>query len=77
MQFRHCGGLWTEKDPKNAGSYFGYIAQGQYLNGIVAGHTTKSKKIGFVAAKPIRRSSTTSTPSCSARRASIRESPAR
>ncbi|TGE01677.1 BMP family ABC transporter substrate-binding protein [Methylobacterium nonmethylotrophicum] len=53
VQFRHCGGLWTDKDPKNAGSYFGYIAQGQYLNGIVAGHTTRSKKIGFVAAKPI------------------------
>ncbi|GJD45670.1 Purine-binding protein [Methylobacterium cerastii] len=53
IQFRHCGGLWTDKDPKNAGSYFGYIAQGQYLNGIVAGHATKSKKVGFVAAKPI------------------------
>ncbi|GJE27893.1 BMP family ABC transporter substrate-binding protein [Methylobacterium organophilum] len=53
IQFRHCGGLWTDKDPKNAGSYFGYIAQGQYLNGIVAGHMSKSKKIGFVAAKPI------------------------
>ncbi|MFD2856967.1 BMP family ABC transporter substrate-binding protein [Seohaeicola zhoushanensis] len=26
---------------------------GQYLNGIAAGHATKSKKIGFVAAKPI------------------------
>ena len=26
---------------------------GQYLNGIVAGHTTKTKKLGFVAAKPI------------------------
>ena len=54
IQFRHCGGMWTEgKHPKNTGSYFGYIGQGQYLNGIVAGHTTKSKKIGFVAAKPI------------------------
>ena len=54
MQFRHCGGLWTEgKHPANTGSYFGYIGMGQYLNGIVAGHTTKSKKIGFVAAKPI------------------------
>lgn len=53
IQFRHCGGLWTEKDPKNAGSYFGYIAQGQYLNGIVAAHASKSKKIGFVGAKPI------------------------
>jgi basic membrane protein A len=54
IQFRHCGGMWTEgKHPKNTGSYFGYIGQGQYLNGIVAGHTSKSKKIGFVAAKPI------------------------
>ena len=53
VQFRHCGGLWTDKDPKNAGSYFGYIGTCQYLNGVVAGHMTKSKKIGFVAAKPI------------------------
>ncbi len=54
IQFRHCGGMWNaDKHPKNAGSYFGYIGMGQYLNGIVAGHTTKSKKLGFVAAKPI------------------------
>ncbi|MGK9171066.1 BMP family ABC transporter substrate-binding protein [Inquilinus limosus] len=53
VQFRHCGGLWTDKDPKNAGSYFGYIGMGQYLNGIVAGHMSKSKRVGFVAAKPI------------------------
>ena len=53
VQFRHCGGLWTDKNPPNTGSYFGYIGMGQYLNGIVAGHTTKSKKLGFVAAKPI------------------------
>ena len=53
VQFRHCGGLWTDKDPMNTGSYFGYIGMGQYLNGIVAGHATKSKKLGFVAAKPI------------------------
>ena len=53
VQFRHCGGLWTEANPKNAGSYFGYIAQGQYLNGIVAAHASKAKRLGFVAAKPI------------------------
>ncbi|MBX9931144.1 MAG: BMP family ABC transporter substrate-binding protein [Methylobacterium sp.] len=53
VQFRHCGGLWTDANPKNAGSYFGYIMQGQYLNGIAAAHASKSKKIGFVAAKPI------------------------
>jgi simple sugar transport system substrate-binding protein len=54
VQFRHCGGLWQAgKNPENTGSYFGYIGQAQYLNGIAAGHATKSKKIGFVAAKPI------------------------
>jgi basic membrane protein A len=54
VQFRHCGGLWNEsKHPKNTGSYFGYIGMGQYLNGIVAGHVSKSKKLGFIAAKPI------------------------
>jgi simple sugar transport system substrate-binding protein len=39
--------------PTNVGSYFGYIGMGQYLNGIVAGHMSQTKKIGFVAAKPI------------------------
>lgn len=54
IQFRHCGGLWSKgKDPMNAGSYFGYIDEAQYLSGIVAGHTSKSGKLGFVAAKPI------------------------
>ena len=54
IQFRHCGGLWSkDKHPLNTGSYFGYIGMGQYLNGVVAGHATKTKKIGFVAAKPI------------------------
>jgi simple sugar transport system substrate-binding protein len=54
IRFEHCGGLWSaDKHPKNVGSYFGYIGMGQFLNGVVAGHTTKSKKIGFVAAKPI------------------------
>ena len=54
VRFSHCGGLWTEgKHPKNVGSFFGYIDECQYLNGVIAGHMTKSKKIGFVAAKPI------------------------
>ena len=54
LRFQHCGGLWSaDKHPKNTGSYFGYIGMGQYLNGIAAGHATRSKKIGFVAAKPI------------------------
>ena len=54
VRFSHCGGLWTEgKHPKNVGSFFGYIDECQYLNGVVAGHMTQSNKIGFVAAKPI------------------------
>lgn len=54
VRFSHCGGLWTEgKHPKNVGSFFGYIDECQYLNGVVAGHMTKSNKIGFIAAKPI------------------------
>ncbi|TJX50108.1 MAG: BMP family ABC transporter substrate-binding protein, partial [Mesorhizobium sp.] len=33
VQFRHCGGMWNkDKHPMNAGSYFGYIGMGQYLN---------------------------------------------
>ena len=53
VRFEHAGGLWHEGLPTNVGSYFGYIGMGQYLNGITAGHATKTKKIGFVAAKPI------------------------
>ncbi len=53
VEFRHCGGLWQkDKHPANTGSYFGYIGMGQYLNGIAAAHATKSKKLGFIAAKP-------------------------
>jgi basic membrane protein A len=53
-RFAHCGGMWTKgKHPDNTGSFFGYIDEGQYLNGVVAGHMTKSKKLGFIAAKPI------------------------
>jgi basic membrane protein A and related proteins len=53
LRFEHCGGLWTDKDPKNAGSYFGYIDEAEFVSGIVAGYSTKSNKLGFVAAKPI------------------------
>ena len=54
VRFAHCGGLWTKgKHPMNVGSFFGYIEECQYLNGVVAGYMSKSKKLGFVAAKPI------------------------
>jgi basic membrane protein A len=52
--FLHCGGLYDEtKHPKNVGSYFGYIDEAEYVSGIVAGLTTKTNKLGFIAAKPI------------------------
>lgn len=54
VTFLHCGGLYdASKHPKNVGSYFGYIDEAEYLNGIVAAHATKTKKLGFIAAKPI------------------------
>src|SRR5688572_14814387 len=54
VSFLHCGGLYSEgKHPKNVGSYFGYIDEAQYVAGVVAGGTTKTKKLGFIAAKPI------------------------
>jgi simple sugar transport system substrate-binding protein len=53
VRFAHCGGLWSEGKPKNVGSFFGYIDECEYLSGIVAAHATKSKKLGFIAAKPI------------------------
>ena len=53
VRFAHCGGLWSEGKPKNVGSFFGYIDECEYLSGIVAAHASKSKKLGFIAAKPI------------------------
>jgi basic membrane protein A and related proteins len=54
IQFLHCGGLYKEGvHPPNVGSYYGYIDEAEYISGIVAGLTTKSGKLGFVAAKPI------------------------
>lgn len=54
VTFLHCGGLWdASKHPKNVGSYFGYIDEPVYLSGIVAGHMSKTGKLGYIAAIPI------------------------
>lgn len=54
VRIAHCGGMWTKgKHPSNAGSFFGYIEECEYLSGIIAGSMSKSKKLAFVAAKPI------------------------
>jgi basic membrane protein A and related proteins len=54
IEFRHPTSLWDKaKHPANAGGYFCYLDQAHYVNGVAAGLSTKSNKIGFVAAKPI------------------------
>ena len=54
VQFRHAAGLWTDKNPKNAGSYYGYLDQAHYV--------TASPP----ACRPNRTSSASSPPSRSA-----------
>ena len=77
LRFQHCGGLWSEKDPKNAGSYFGYIDEAQHVSGVVAGYMSKSGKLGFVPPSRSRRSCSISIPSCGVRARLTRRSPAR
>jgi simple sugar transport system substrate-binding protein len=54
VQLRHPTSLWNkDKHPANLGGYFCYIEQAHYIDGIAAGLSTKSNKIGYVAAKPL------------------------
>ena len=54
VQFRHPTSLWSkDKHPGNLGGYFCYIEQAHYVNGVAAGLSTKTNKIGYIAAKPI------------------------
>src|SRR5882757_8271698 len=54
VEFRHAAPLWNaSKHPKNLGSYFGYLNQAHYVDGVAAGLSTRSNKLGFVPAKPI------------------------
>lgn len=53
VRFAHCGGLWSPGMPNNIGSFFGYIDECEYLSGVAAAYASKTKKLGFVAAKPI------------------------
>jgi basic membrane protein A and related proteins len=54
VQFFHYGALYEEgKTPQNIGSYFGDVDEAQFLCGRVAAQTSKTGKLGFVAAKPI------------------------
>jgi basic membrane protein A and related proteins len=52
VSFRHFGGHYEEgKHPLNAASFHGYLDEAFYLSGVVAGMTTKTRKLGFVAGK--------------------------
>jgi simple sugar transport system substrate-binding protein len=54
VEFRHPTSLWSaDKHPMNLGGYFCFLDQAHYVNGIAAGLSTKSNKIGYIAAKPI------------------------
>lgn len=61
VTFLHAGGHLSDDDQKslpNVGTYFAQIDELEYLCGMVAGMTTKSNKLGYVAAKlipPVRR----------------------
>jgi basic membrane protein A len=50
VKFEHCSGYMTAD---NMATYFGKIEEPRYLSGIVAGMTTKTNKIAYVAAMPI------------------------
>ncbi|MEO6853112.1 MAG: BMP family ABC transporter substrate-binding protein, partial [Rhodoferax sp.] len=54
VEFRHPTSLWSaDKHPMNLGGYFCFLDQAHYVNGIAAGLSTTTNKIGYVAAKPI------------------------
>jgi basic membrane protein A len=48
--FMHATGYKTDK---NMGTYFGAAEEARYLSGMAAGASTKSNKLGYVAAFPI------------------------
>lgn len=54
VQFFHFSTLYEEgKTPKNIGTYFSDVDEAQYIAGKVAAETSKTGKLGFIAAKPI------------------------
>lgn len=53
VQFFHCSSLWQEGMPTNIGNYYANTDEGQYVAGRIAAQTSKSGKLGFVAAKPV------------------------
>ena len=54
VTFLHAGGTLKDGDPSNLGTFFAYIDELEFLCGMAAGAATKTNKIGYVAAKPVR-----------------------
>lgn len=50
--FRQASALANGANPRNVGSQNGLINQGHYVNGVAAGLSTTTNKLGFVAGKP-------------------------
>jgi simple sugar transport system substrate-binding protein len=50
--FRQATALANGANPRNVGSQNGLINQGHYVNGVAAGLSTTTNKLGFVAGKP-------------------------
>jgi len=73
VEFRHAAPLWNkDKDPINAGSYFGYLNQAINVDGVAAGLSTTSNKLGFGRGQAdFRACSATSIRSCSAQKSPI------
>ena len=54
VEFRHPTTLWQAGvHPGNLGGYFCYLDQAHYIDGVAAGLSSKSGRLGLVAAKPI------------------------
>jgi simple sugar transport system substrate-binding protein len=54
VRFLHPSGPWKQGEfADNVITFHGVADEARYLSGIVAGSTTRSNKLGFVAAKPI------------------------
>ena len=50
--FRQATALASSANPRNVGSQNALINQGHYVNGVAAGLSTKTNKLGFVAGMP-------------------------
>jgi basic membrane protein A len=71
VKFEHATGY---KQDKNVATYSGRFYEGRYIAGVIAGKTSKTNKIGYVASR-FPRWCVASTPSCLARARLIRPCP--